>query len=430
MTGRHPLDVPELRPLWSAVHDRLSTGRPVSRVRSGPLGDAGREALADLLGLDRLPGAEPTIPLAVLEAAVMDACGRPVREAVAAILGPIDDRAAERRRKAGQRDALWGWLAGHEVVTAQPVLLEWVGHLRGNGLVDGSPDRTRGLLTAALAVLAALPADGEPLPVLAARLLGDSHALDDGTRLSSLVLRALAVLYGTDMPDAAEGRRALWSRGGVADDELSATVLAVGLRPEGEGPVARISRICAGAGHPVGLTLAQLRSPGEFAGPAGPVYITENPSVLALALRRFGRHCPPLVCTSGWPSTAVIHLLRRLADDGASLRYHGDFDGEGIRIAAHVMAKTGAVPWRMAADDYRAAVPRVPPGPDPGRLTPAPWDRALVGSIAELRTAVVEEVVADLLLDDLAEYRHEWNDRLFDGARATTNASASSTSTS
>ncbi|MEU6232164.1 TIGR02679 family protein [Kitasatospora sp. NPDC047058] len=408
MTDRHPLDVPELRPLWSAVHDRLSTGRPVSRVRSGPLDDAGREALADLLGLDRLPGAEPTIPLAGLDGAVLDACGRPVREVVTAILGPIPDRAAERERRTGERDALWRWLAGHEVVTAQPVLLEWAGHLRTNGLVDGSPDRTRGLLTAALTVLAALPAGGEPLPVLAARLLdGDSHALDDGTRLSSLVLRALAVLYGTDMPDAAEGRRALWSRAGVADDDLSATVLAVGLRPGGDGPVARISRICAEAGHPVGLTLAQLRSPGGFTGPAGPVHVTENPSVPALALRRFGPRCPPLVCTSGWPNTAVIHLLRRLADEGASLRYHGDFDGEGIRIAAHVLAKTGAVPWRMASEDYRTAAARVPAAPDPGRLTPAPWDGALVDAMAERRIAVVEEVVADLLLDDLAGHRHE-----------------------
>ncbi|WP_380281648.1 DUF2399 domain-containing protein [Kitasatospora purpeofusca] len=97
----------------------------------------------------------------------------------------------------------------------------------------------------------------------------------------------------------------------------------------------------------------------------------------------------------------MIHLLRRLADDGVSLHYHGDFDGEGIRIAAHVMARTGAVPWRMGADEYRAAATRVPSGPAPGRLTPAPWDRLLVDSMAELRTSVVEEVVADLLLDDL-----------------------------
>ncbi|MET8629062.1 TIGR02679 domain-containing protein [Kitasatospora sp. NPDC004669] len=60
-------------------------------------------------------------------------------------------------------------------------------------------------------------------------------------------------------PHAAEGRRALWGRAGVADDELSTSVLAVGLRPEGEGPVAGILRICAGSGRPVSLTLAQLR---------------------------------------------------------------------------------------------------------------------------------------------------------------------------
>ncbi|MBV6697663.1 TIGR02679 family protein [Kitasatospora aureofaciens] len=406
MTSRHTLDLPELRPLWDAVHGRLSTGRPVSRVRVGPLDDAGREALADLLGLDRLPGAEPTVPLAGLEAAVLEACGRPVREVVTAILGPIRDRAAERERAADERDALWNWLAGHEVVAAQPVLVEWVTHLRANGLVDGSPERTRSLLAAALTVLAELPADGEPLPVVAARHLdGDSHALDDGTRLSSVVLRALAVLYGTGMPDSAHARRALWSRAGVADDELSSTVLAAGLHLSGDAAAARICRISAEAGHPVSLTLAQLRSAGRLGRSAGPVHITENPSVLALALRRFGRHCPPVVCTSGWPNTAVIHLLRLLADCDASLHYHGDFDGEGIRIAAHVLAKTGAVPWRMAAEDYRSAVTRVPDGPDPGRLTPAPWDPALSDAMAELRTAVVEEVVADALLDDLAGHQ-------------------------
>ncbi|GAA1935261.1 TIGR02679 family protein [Kitasatospora viridis] len=403
MTNRHVLDTPELRPLWHAVHDRLSTGRPVSRVRVGPLGDAGREALADLLGLDRLPGTEPSIQLVHLEAAVADACGQSVREVAAAVIGrPITNRSTEREREATERSLVWDWLAGHEVVTAQPALTEWVGHQQANGLVEGSPDRTRRLLAAALTVLAALPADGEPLPVLAARLLGgDSHALDDGTRLSASVLRALAALYGTDVPDSAEARRALWSRAGVADDELSSTVLAVGLRPDGGGPVARICRISADAGHPVSLALGQLRSPGELGWPTGPVHIVENPSVLALALRQFGDRCPPLVCTSGWPNTAVIHLLRQLARSGSPLRHHGDFDGEGIRIAAHVLAKTGAVPWRLAAGDYRAAATRLPAGPDPGRLTPAPWDPELTLAMAELGTAVVEEVVADVLLDDL-----------------------------
>ncbi len=38
MNEFHALSSPALRPLWSAIHARLSSGRPVSRVRVGPLG--------------------------------------------------------------------------------------------------------------------------------------------------------------------------------------------------------------------------------------------------------------------------------------------------------------------------------------------------------------------------------------------------------
>ncbi|MFB7611631.1 DUF2399 domain-containing protein [Streptomyces gardneri] len=84
------------------------------------------------------------------------------------------------------------------------------------------------------------------------------------------------------------------------------------------------------------------------------------------------------------------------------LRYHGDFDGEGIRIAAYVLDKTPARPWRMTEADYRAAVARHPHGPGAGRVTEAPWDPGLAGAMTEHDTAVVEELVADVLLDDLA----------------------------
>jgi uncharacterized protein (TIGR02679 family) len=394
---------PRLRPLWQAVHDRLSSGRPVSGVRVGPLDDDEREALADLLGMDRLPDQRPTVRLARLEDAVAEAGAGTVRDLVAQVIGPLGDREAERRRHEDERSALWAWLADHDTVRAQPALTEWTAYCRAQGLVDGSVARTRDLLTAALTVLAALPAEGEPLPVFAARTRhGDPHALDDGTRLATLVLRALSTLYGTPVPDGSQARRALWSRAGVADDELSTTVLAAGLRPSGEGTLSRLSRICSESGHAVSLTLAQLRSPGDVRFPARPVHITENPSVLALALRRFGAHCPPLVCTSGWPNSAVIRLLHLLAAEGAPLRYHGDFDGEGVRIAAHVMHKTSAVPWRMSTHDYLTGLTHTPHGPAPGRLTEAPWDPALTPAMARRGTALMEETVAAPLLDDLS----------------------------
>ncbi|MGW0577996.1 TIGR02679 family protein [Streptomyces sp. NPDC002920] len=405
--GEHTLRRPELRPLWHTVHNRLSSGRPVTRLRLGPLDDAQREALADLLGLDRLPDDRPSVALVHLEEAVTELCGRTVRETVTELVGPLGDRAGERRRREGERAELWTWLGGHATVHAQPALADWTAWCRVAGLVGGSTERTRSLLTDALAVLAELPAGAEPLPVFAARVLkGDSHALDDDTRLSTLVLRALATLHDTAPPQSAADRRALWTRAGVADDDLSATVLVAGLRPAGDGPLARVARVCAEAGQAASLTLAQLRAPGEFtlaADPALVVHAVENPSILNLAVRRFGPACPPLVCTSGWPNSAAIHLLRLLADQGATLRYHGDFDGEGIRIAAYLLDKTPAHPWRMAAADYRAAAARTPHGPQPGRLTEAPWDPELTRAMAEHGTAVVEELVADALLADLTD---------------------------
>jgi uncharacterized protein (TIGR02679 family) len=393
---------PALEPLWQAIHDRLSSGRQVDRVRVGPLEEEQREAMADLLGLDRLPGEHLTVALRRLDTVLAEICGQDARTVVAELVGPLDNHAARRERDRAERAALWDWLRAHELITAQPALAGWVDHVRRAGTVGGSVTATRAVIEDALRVLRQLPAQGQPLPVFAANVLGDSHALDDGTRLSALVLRALAASSGAAAPEVAEQRRALWERAGVANDELSTVVLAAGIRPAGAGLLRDVLTPCAAAGQAAALTLAQVRLPGPARFPAVEVHVVENPSVLALALDRFGADCPPMVCTSGWPNTAAILLLRGLARDGARLRYHGDFDGEGIRIAAYVLAKTAAQPWRMSARDYLDAVAANPHGPDVGRVTPAPWDAGLAPAMTQQRIAIVEENVADLLLDELA----------------------------
>ncbi|MEU1624888.1 TIGR02679 family protein [Streptomyces sp. NPDC020096] len=400
----HPLDRPELAPLWRAVHERLSSGRPVNRVTLGPLAPPVREALADLLGLDRLPEARTTVTLSRLDEALRDSVGADTRAVAEAILGPLGDRAADLASDRTERAALWHWLETHPLVAAQPALSQWTAHLRRSGLLHGSVEATRSFLDDALTVLASLPAQGEPLPVFATAHLGDAHALDDGTRLATTVLRALAALHDIRPPASAADRRALWGLAGIADDALSTTVLTAGLRPTGTGPVARALTAYADAGHAAHLSLAQLRAPGDLHLPPTDVHITENPSILALALRRFGPDCPPLVCTAGWPNSAVILLLRQLTSAGAPLHYNGDFDGEGLRIAAHVLAATGATVWRMSAADYRAAHARSPSGPPPGRITDAPWDPELATALNERGTAILEEHMAAALLTDLSHF--------------------------
>lgn len=395
---------PALAPLWRAAHHRLSSGQPVSRVRVGPLTDEQRSALADLLGLDRLPPATTTIPVARLDEVLTAAVGEDLRAVVIRLVGPLDDRAGRRAAAAAQRAALWAWLEDHPVVTAQPALLDWVAAVRRSGLVGGSVAHTREVLGQVLRVLAELPYTGLPLSVLAERTLQDTHALDDGTRCGTLVLRALASIYDLPVPADVSDRRGLWERAGVADDELSSVVLAAGLRPTGDDVASVLLRQCSDAGHATALTLGQIRATTWSGGLPATIWVFENPSVIAMALRRFGDRCPPIVCTSGWPNSAGILLLRGFACAGSRLRYHGDFDGEGIRIAANVISRTGASPWRMSAADYANAAADQSTGPSVGRVTAAPWDSRLAHEMRRHDVTVSEERVADVLIDELARH--------------------------
>jgi len=376
----------------------MSSGQPVSRVRVGPLDAPARAALADLLGLDRLPGEYATVSVSRLDAVLRTALGVGVADVVGRLVGPPADRAGDRRRAAAERAELWEWLERHPVVAAVPALPEWVAAVRRGGLVGGTVAETRRELERALAVLAELPAPGLPLPVFAERVLGDPHGLDDPGRCSGLVLRALAGGAGLPPPADSDARRELWERAGVAPDELSSTVLAAGFRLRGDDVVARVLRASAEAGQAAVLTLAQLRAAGDWTHLPPDVWAFENPAVRARARGRVGARGPPQVCIAGGPSAAGVLLLRRLTAGGATVHYHGDLDGDGLRIAANVVARTGARPWRMTSADYLAAAAT---GPPVGRVTPVPWDPDLAVHLTRVGTGVPEERVAAELLDEL-----------------------------
>ncbi|WP_369974767.1 TIGR02679 family protein [Nocardia sp. MDA0666] len=391
----------DLMIVWRALHRRFGSGTTVTSVRVGPLSEAEREALADLLGMAVLPPEVCSIRVDQLDSALTESVGMTAHQVVEQLVGPIENRSAARAEQAGRRWELWNWLDTHPVVRSQPALGEWAHAMRRAGIVGGSVDTTRDLLAEALAVLHAIPAPGTPLPVFAEQTLRDPHALDNGTRLQAIVFRALAAIHDCDVPRDAAGVRSFWETAGVADDELSSTVLAAGLRVAGAGSVLEaMLAVCAAAGSAASLTLQQVRTAQQLDAVPEVVRVVENPSVLASALRRFGPSCPPIVCTAGWPSSAGIRLLDLLSTAGARLEYHGDFDGEGLRIAAHVIARTGAHPWRMGSSDYLPAVG--PGGPPVGRVSEAPWDSDLASHMRRTGVSVPEERVVGILLDDLA----------------------------
>jgi uncharacterized protein (TIGR02679 family) len=133
------------------------------------------------------------------------------------------------------------------------------------------------------------------------------------------------------------------------------------------------------------------------------VRVCENPAVLRRAAADLGASSPPLLCTEGQPSTAFHRLASAVTRGGGELAYHGDFDWPGVAIAASVMSRHGARPWRMGAADYAlAALTDTDYVALSGAPQPTPWDPALAEAMAAAGRAVYEEAVADTLIADLA----------------------------
>ncbi len=102
--------------------------------------------------------------------------------------------------------------------------------------------------------------------------------------------------------------------------------------------------------------------------------ICENPVVTAEAADRLGAAAAPLVCVGGQPGVAAMTLLRNLAENGAKLRYHGDFDWGGLRIGNVVFGRLPVVPWRFDTAAYgershRHRTSRSPASPPPAAGT-------------------------------------------------------------
>ena len=89
---------PELQRLWDELFRRMgSSARPVASIRLRSLTRDERVAIADLLGLDRLPPESPKLRTdAIARALGVDELG--LRAFIEAQRGPLPNRAADRSR--------------------------------------------------------------------------------------------------------------------------------------------------------------------------------------------------------------------------------------------------------------------------------------------------------------------------------------------
>ena len=312
-----------------------------------------------------------------------------LRDALEQLDGPIIDTTAKRL----QVHVQWQQLVED---CAHPALRAALQTSAGLGLLKrlcaSQPEAGERLVLDANQVLRRLPAEGIARAQLAVATLGDAHALDSGKPVATLVLSALR--HGAAPDDDADRVRDLWAAAGVLVNELARPALTLNLPgPTGTEP-----------GEPTYFSLRSLvRSPPAWAVTGRPVFVCENPNLVAIAADQLGPHCAPLVCTDGMPAAAQRVLLTQLRAAGAMLHYHGDFDWPGLRIGNQVIREHGARPWRFSSADYRAAIIGAP---RPGRrlvdaAVNALWDDTLADAMLTERLAIDEEGLADVLLDDL-----------------------------
>jgi uncharacterized protein (TIGR02679 family) len=403
--------------LVQRARDRLEAGRPLTTAvtLTGATTEQ-RRAVERLTGRPPRSGTSLTVSLPEVDLVLRESGAAPggLAEAVVLLTGPVHDLSRDRA------DTASAWAAAfapvNEAVAGRAELTTWRGWLDSTGVVRRlapSPEAALVLVDQVAAVLRRLPSRGISVGRLAAECCGDAHALDEGHPAGTLALSAARALAG--LPFAAEvgadARRAAWAAVGVHLDELSSLVLCLGLPGETRTTLGRVLAVQREVGQPTVLTLRQLRC-HDAALSMGPVWICENPVVIAAAADKLGRSCPPLVCVSGQPSAAVWRLLDLLGAGGAEFRYHGDFDWGGVRIASAVRQRVGQQsdwqPWRYDRDAYEAAA-AVLSGPAATRFpqltgepTATPWDPGLADAMARRGVRVEEELALDALLADLS----------------------------
>lgn len=389
---------------------RLEAGRRLDgRVTLRDPTVSQQRAAAKLLGRPVALGGTLSVRLEDVDGVLRrsGAASEGLASAVVALTGPVVDRAAQR----ADEQRAWAEVSAalERAVADRSELADWADGLRRAGALRRVSEDVRdaaGLVAEIHAVLQALPAPDEPVGVFARRTLGRAHGLDEDRRLARLLLPAVAVLAGHSAGEGAAWRREVWTGVGVLRDDLSSTVLSLGLPGDGETATGRVLRACTEAGQPAVLTLRQLvHDPPRLDVGRRTVSVCEGPVVVSAAADRLGGGCAPLVSTGGQPGVATLRLLRLLVDAGARLRYHGDFDWGGLRIANRVFEQVPAVPWRFDSAAYRAAAASELAAPLRGRPAVAGWDSELSAAMAELGRQVEEEAVLDDLLADLDDHR-------------------------
>ncbi len=243
---------------------------------------------------------------------------------------------------------------------------------------------------------------GHYRPPVAGRIAVRLADLDEAARdATGLTLRDLLAQLdgppGRHLGDQS-GRRSVADSADIAADDLASRVLVLNLAAGGSG----LGEWLTGAaqfGTPCYVTLHQLTAHPLRIRP-GTVFACQHRPVLRRAAADLAAASAPLLCAEGRPSAAFRRLAEAIVKGGGELWYHGDFDWAPVAVAATLIDRGQARPWRMMAADYLAGAAAARQ-PLTGGPQATPWDPGLATAMWRTGLAVPEESMADQLIGDL-----------------------------
>jgi uncharacterized protein (TIGR02679 family) len=281
-------------------------------------------------------------------------------------------------------------------------------------------DEFEKLFPTVIAALEKLPLEEHKrIPVFAASLTGDPHALDAGTPLWTLLFQCMIILLeGERKPKSkmnAEEIANIALMFGLTKDELTNKVTVMGLIGDtSNGPSFKLDGALKERSF-IDLSLRDLVKFLSISPAYGKrVYVVENPAVFSAILDEFEgtSNIPTVVCTSGNLRVSAYRLFDLLVktNDMIEIWYSGDFDPEGLGILSRLSNRypQKIIPWRYEVADYERSLPRKKVGS--GRRlqmmekVELPQIGRTINAVRKEKRAGYQETLIPLLIEDLKLY--------------------------
>ncbi|MFS0644654.1 TIGR02679 family protein [Siminovitchia sp. 179-K 8D1 HS] len=257
--------------------------------------------------------------------------------------------------------------------TSHPDQADWIDYIwkKGRGtraihqLYDENPGGLAETIDYVCRALSNLPSPQqyERLPLFAQKITQNPHAFDLDQHGGRILLHALQFrLWKEDVLPYIQGTlnseeaNELFQTFGLLRDDILNFVTCTGLKGEtryGEHAVLQAAQQMKTVLNLPLREVSRLTSCQPFSG--NTVFIVENSGVYSELLDRWPFHePPPLLCTHGQFKLAALTLIDLLVAGDTFIYYSGDFDPEGLLMAARLMnrAPDRVHPWRFSAEDY------------------------------------------------------------------------------